>query len=115
MAAPDQRRFDPVGEFSDLLKRHRPPARHVDHEAAQGLQLGALLGNGAGDDVDQIDIIAHLGDGRAGQNGIDGLTQCLRTDAQRPSPVLIHLNADDLGRLVPVEIDISRIGRLAEQ
>jgi hypothetical protein len=39
----------------------------------------------------------------------------LRTDAQRPSPVLIHLNADDLGRLVPVKIYISRIWRLAEQ
>ena len=66
MAAPDQRRFDPVGEFRDLLERHRPSARHVDHEAAQGLQLGALVGNGAGDNVDQIDIVAHLGDGRAG-------------------------------------------------
>ena len=115
MAAPDQRRFDPVGELGDLLKRHRPPARHVDHQAAQGLQLGALVGNGAGDDVDQIDIIAHLGDGRARQDGIDGLTQCLRTDAERPSPVLIHLDANHLGRLVPVEVDISRIRRLAEQ
>ena len=65
MAAPDQRRFDPVGELRDLLKRHRTPARHVDHQAAQGLQLGALVGNGAGDDVDQIDIIAQLRDGRA--------------------------------------------------
>jgi hypothetical protein len=63
MAAPDQRRFDPVGELRDLFERHRTSARHVDHQATQGLQLGALVGNGAGDDVDQIDIIAQLGHG----------------------------------------------------
>ena len=52
---------------------------------------------------------------RARQNGIDGLTQCLRTDAERPSPVLIYLDADHFGRLVRVEVDISCIRSFSEQ
>jgi hypothetical protein len=39
----------------------------------------------------------------------------LRTDAQRASPVLVHLDANNLGRLVPVEVDVLCTRRLAEQ
>ena len=67
MTAPDERRLEPIGELRDLLERHRMAAWNIDHQAAQGLELGALLWNGARDDVDQVDIIADLGDGRARQ------------------------------------------------
>ena len=86
----------------------------LDHEAAQGLELGALLGDGAGDDVDQVDVVAHLGDGRARQHGIDGLAQRLRADAERAGAILIDLDANHLGRLVPVEVDVARVRRVAE-
>jgi hypothetical protein len=115
MATPDQRRFDPVGELRHLLKRDRTPARQIDHQTSQGLQLGALVRNGAGDDVDQIDVIAQLRHRRARQDGINGLAQCLRTDAESTSPVLIHLCADDFGRLVPIEVDVPCIWILAQQ
>ena len=115
LPAPDQRRLEAVRELGDLLERHRAAAGGLDHEAAQGLELGALLGDGAGDDVDQVDIVAHLGDGRPRQHGIDGLAQGLRADAERAGTVLIDLDTDHLGRLVPVEVDIPCARRVAEQ
>src|SRR6478609_9318096 len=109
MATPDQRRFEPVRELRDLLKWHRAPARHADHQTAQGFQPGALFRNGASDDVDQINIVAQWGDARARQDGINSLAECLRTDTKSARPILIHLDADDLRRLVPIEVDVTGI------
>jgi hypothetical protein len=39
-------------------------------------------------------------------DSVDGLTQCLRTDAERTRTVLVDLDTDHLGRLVPVEVDV---------
>ena len=115
LPAPDQRRFEAVRELRHLLEWHGPSARGLDHEAAQGLERGTLVGDGARDDIDKVNVVAHLGDGRPRQHGIDGLTQGLRADAERAGTVLIHLDPNHLGRLVPVEVDILSAWRVAKQ
>src|SRR6476646_6290969 len=115
MTAPDERRLESVGELRDLLERHRMAAGNIDHQAAQRIELRALFRNGSSDDVNQIDVIAQLGDCGTRQDGIDGLAQRLRTDAEGASSILVDFDADYLGGLVPVEVDVARIRSLSEQ
>ena len=86
------------------------PLGRGQHQVAQGLELGALLGNRAGDDVDEIGGVAQLRDGGAGQHGIDVVGELLGADAERARPVLVDLDADRLARLVPVVVDVARVG-----
>ena len=50
--------------FATCSSGHRAAARCVDHQAAQRLELGALLGDGSRNDIDEIDAVAHLRDVR---------------------------------------------------
>ena len=114
LPAPDQRRLEDIRELSHLLQRYRFAAGNVEHKAAQGVELRALLRNRAGHDVDEVDAVAHLRHARARQDSIDGLAQGLRADAERTGAILIHLDADDLRGLVPVEVDVARVRGAAE-
>src|SRR5271166_1432315 len=72
------------------------------------------MGDSPGDNIDKVDIVTHLGDGRPRQNGVDGLAQRLRADAELTGTVLVDLDTDHLGRLVPVKVDILCARRIAE-
>ena len=60
--------------------------------------------------VDQVDVVAHLGDDRAGDGGIQHGGERLRAQAEPARLVLVDLDAHLAGRLVPVEIDAPRVG-----
>ena len=115
LPAPDQWRLERVGERCDLRQRDIASARRIKRQIAQRLQLGAFLREGAGDDVYQVGVVAKLRDLGAGQDRIDVVGKLLRDDAECASAVLIDIDPDHLGRLVPVVIDIARVGILAEQ
>ena len=115
MAAPDQRR----ARARRRASRSAPAARCVRRRRSiirlrSVSSFARSSGNGAGHDVDQIGAVAHLGDLGAGQHGVDVVRQLLRADAERAGAILVHLDLDDLGRLVPVVVDVAGVGVAAE-
>jgi hypothetical protein len=55
--------------------------------------------------IGKVDRTPDLGYDHSGGNRIEGFGQRLRADAELADPVLVHLDAQALHRLVPVEID----------
>ena len=77
---------------------------------AQGIKRDALFVRRTCDDIDQIDIVAHLGNGGAGYDGIQNAGQCLRAEAKQAGLVLVDANAHLAGGLDPVKIDLFGFG-----
>ena len=105
LAPPDQREFLLEFESRDLAERHRASVRERKLQRSQGRERDPLLVLGAGDDIDEIDVVAHLGDRRPGHHRVQDLGQRLRAQAQKPGLILIDLDAHLARRLHPVEID----------
>ena len=62
---PDQWEFLLIFEGCKLAERNRLPARQRHLQVAQTVQRDPLLVGRARHDIDQIDIVANLGDRRA--------------------------------------------------
>ena len=77
---------------------------------AQGSKRDTLFIRRTCDDIDQIDIVAHLGNGGAGYDGIQNAGQCLRAEAQQARLILVDANAHLAGGLYPVKIDLFGFG-----
>ena len=114
LPAPDQRRLERVGQRCDLRERNVASTRHLEPQIAQGLDLRPLLRHGARDDIDEVGRIAQLRDRGARQHRIDVVGQLLRADAEGTRAVLIDLDLDGLGGLVPVVVDVARAGIAAD-
>ena len=86
------------------------PARQRHLQGAQGRKRHTLFIGRAGDDIDQIDVVAHLGNGGAGYDGIQNTGQCLRTEAEQARLILVDANAHLAAGLDPVKIDLLGFG-----
>ena len=64
-----------------------------------------------GDDVDQVDVVAHLGHDRAGHAAVQHGRRACRAEAEQARLVLVDAHAQLPRRLDPVEIDPPRAGR----
>ena len=78
--------------------------RHL--EGPQRRERYALVGAGARDHVDQIDVVADLGYGRARHDGAEGLRQILRAEPQEARLVLIDPDLKRARRLDPVVVHL---------
>ncbi len=56
-------------EGRELAQRHRPPVRQRHRKVAQGRDRHGLSADRPGDDVDEVDVVANLGDRLAGHRG----------------------------------------------
>ena len=110
VAPPDQGIFLPVFEGRKLTERNCSPARQRHLHGAQGIKRDTLFIRRTCDDIDQIDIVAHLGNGGAGYDGIQNAGQCLRAEAQQARLILVDTNAHLAGGLDPVKIDLFGFG-----
>ena len=81
-----------VGTCSELKRLERHP----------------LVVGGARDHVDEIDVVAQLRDGRAGDGGVEHGRERARADAQPARLVLVDVDADLPRRLHPVEVHVPR-------
>ena len=77
VAPPDQGIFLRILEGSKLAEGHRLPAGQRHLQGAQSRKRHALFIRRTGDDIDQIDVVAHLGNGGAGYDGVQNTGQCL--------------------------------------
>ena len=110
IAPPDQRIFLLIFEGRKLTERNRSPARQRHLQGAQGSKRDTLFVRCTCDDIDQIDIVAHLGNGGAGYDGIENTGQCLRAEAEQTRLILVDTNAHLASGLDPVEIDLFGLG-----
>ena len=70
------------------------------------VERDALLVGRAHDDVDEVDVVADLGDGAARYHRVEHARQRLRAQPQQARLVLVDADAHLPGRLDPVEIDV---------
>src|SRR5262249_39403309 len=106
---PDDRVILIKFEPRKLAERNRAPAWQWNLQCRQRRQRDALLIGGARDDVDQLDVIAQLGNRGAGKDGIEQACQRLGAQAEEAGLVLMDANAYLPAGLDPVEVDMRRL------
>jgi hypothetical protein len=74
-------------------------------------QACAFVGRPAQADFDKLVAFAIPGDRHAGQRGLQEIRQILRRHAEHARALLIDVELDHFGRLLPVEVDVAQ-GRI---
>src|SRR5262249_7083546 len=99
-----------VVEGGEGRERHRLAVLAGELQVLQGLDQDPFAVAGAADDVDEVDRVTHFGDRVAADHAVDGGGNCFRADAELASLVLINVDLDDAGWLVPVVSDVADMG-----
>ena len=106
-AAPDVAFVELVVEGCEFAQEHRGARRRRDLEVAQGLDARPLAALSPRYDVDEIDRIADLRDGRAGDHPVEGLGELFGAEPGLADPVLVDNDAQLLALLGPVVVDVA--------
>ena len=89
-----------------MAERNCPSVWQRNLDGTQRVERDALLVGRAHDDVDQIDVIAHLGYGATRDDRIEHARERLRAQPKQARLVLVDLDPHLPGRFEPVEIDV---------
>ena len=83
-----------IVEGRELAERHGASVgqRHLD--VAQRRERDALLVGRPRDDIDEIDVVAHLRDGRAGDHGVQHAAPAPASSGPAVAPVLVDIDPD---------------------
>ncbi len=86
VAPPDERLFLREDEGGEGAQRHRPPARHRHLQRRQRVERHAVLRPRPRDHVDQVDVVAQLGDRRPRYGGVERRSASARSSGPAAAP-----------------------------
>jgi hypothetical protein len=93
--------------LADLVERHALAARADQGEGAEPRRIQPIAAAAAGDHLDGADVLAHLGDGRAGQQELQLLGGVMAGEAHGAQAVLVEHEMDGRDALAPVGVDLA--------
>ena len=110
VATPDQWLLECAFQRGNVEKRQVAPARKGQLQLPQRVERSALVAARSGDHIDEIDVIAQLGDDETARRCVDRLCESLRADPETARLVLVDIDVHGLDGLAPIEPDLSRPG-----
>ena len=103
---PDEWKFLVIFKGSKLTERNGLSARQRHLQIAETIQRDSLLVGRARHYIDEINVVADLGDGCAGYDSVQDGRDRLRTETEKARFVLVNANAHLAIGLHPIEINL---------
>ena len=107
--APQDRLLMGVFDLGDLRQRNGNAVARIERQVANMGQIKSLGRDGARDNLDLLDAVAHRGDRHTREQHAQRLGDVLRRHSQRPNTILIDHEFQRWCLFIPVEMRIDHL------